>query len=46
MSNDMNVFSSEDRLACRIGIYLGNNESAGKKNPADFAKAPSPKKLY
>lgn len=33
MSNEMNVFSSKDRLASRIGIYPGNKESAGKEKP-------------
>jgi transposase len=38
IGTDMDVFGSADRLASWVGIYLGNNESAGKRKSGDVRK--------
>lgn len=38
IGSDMSVFGSADRLASWVGVCPGNNESAGKRKPADMRK--------
>ena len=42
---DINAFGSADRLSSRVGIWPGNNESAGKRKSGCVRKCSLPQAL-